>query len=73
MTQEYPDRIWFDPPKFWAATRGMTKRETAWLMERVEDMAARKDIEGLKHFSFIYFGNPYRRSSGSSGPRANQA
>ncbi len=73
MTQEYPDRIWFDPPKFWAATRGMTKRESDWLMERISDMAARQDVEGLKHFSFIYFGNPYRRSPGTSPKQTSQA
>jgi hypothetical protein len=36
-------------------------------------MAARQDIEGLKHFSFIYFGNPSRRSPGPVRKQSCQA
>lgn len=63
--QEYPDRIWFNPWKFWAATRGMTKQEAQWVGEQVEQLAEKGDLEGLRRFSFISFGNPFRK-----GPRA---
>jgi hypothetical protein len=63
---EYPDRIWFDPPKFWAATRNMTKAEADWLGEKIYELAEKHDIETLRQFSFIYVGNPYRRKTTKS-------
>ena len=62
-TAEYPDRIWFDPWKFWAATRGMNKQESEWLGEQVCQLAEKGDVDSLRRFSFISFGNPYRKSS----------
>ena len=63
MTAEYPDRIWFDPWKFWAATRGMSKQEAEWLGEQVYQLAEKHDVETLRRFSFITVGNPYRKGS----------
>ena len=60
---EYPDRIWFDPPKFWAATRNMTREEADFLGEKIYELAEKKDFETLRRFSFIYIGNPYRRQA----------
>ena len=62
-TAEYPDRIWFDPWKFWAATRGMNKQESEWLGEQVCQLAEKGDVDSLRCFSFISFGNPYRKNS----------
>ncbi len=61
MTAEYPDRIWFNPWKFWAATRGMNKQEAKWLGEHIYQLAEKGDLESLKCLSFISFGNPYRK------------
>ena len=61
MPAEYPDRIWFDPWKFWAATRGMNKQEARWVGEQVERLAEKGDMESLRRFSFIQIGNPYRK------------
>ncbi len=61
MTAEYPDRIWFNPSKFWAATRSMSKEEARWLGEQVYRLAEKGDVESLKGLSFVSFGNPYRK------------
>ena len=61
MTEEYPDRIWFNPCKFWAATRGMTKQEVQWVGEQVYQLEEKGDIESLRRYSFISVGNPYRK------------
>lgn len=63
MTVEYPDRIWFHPAKFWAATRGMTPEETRWLGEQVYELAETGNVEALRRFSFITFGNPYKKTA----------
>ncbi len=66
MTSEYPDRIWFYPPKFWAATRFMSRQQVEALKEEVWRMAEQKDLEGLRRFDFIYIGNPYKREKKAS-------
>lgn len=63
MTAEYPNRIWFNPSKFWAATRSMSKEEARWLGEQVYQLAEKGDVESLKGLSFISFGNPFRKQS----------
>jgi len=58
---EHPDRIWFDPPKFWAATKGMRPEAAAELLDRVIDLAEAQDLEELRNFDFISFGAPWRK------------
>ena len=62
---QYPERIWFDPPKFWAATRNMTKEEAEWLSEKICELAEKHDIETLRRFSFIHIGHYYARKQAS--------
>lgn len=62
---DYPQRIWFDPPKFWAATRNMTKEEADWLSEKICELAEKQDFETLRRFSFIHIGNYYERKRAS--------
>ncbi|HVZ59490.1 MAG TPA: hypothetical protein VG892_01785 [Terriglobales bacterium] len=59
MNEQYPARIWFSPPKFWAATEGMSKDQIDGWMEQIWQLAERSDINALKQFDFIYVG-PYR-------------
>ena len=61
VASEYPDRIWFYPSKFWAATKGMSKEQVEELMDRIASMAEREDMQGLSQHDFIYIGNPYRK------------
>ncbi|HVZ60743.1 MAG TPA: hypothetical protein VG892_08155 [Terriglobales bacterium] len=56
-TQEYPQRIWFNPPKFWRATQGMSKEEVDRIMDRVWTLAERHDFAGLGQFNFIHIGS----------------
>ncbi|MGE0407478.1 MAG: hypothetical protein AB7O65_14375 [Candidatus Korobacteraceae bacterium] len=59
MVAEYPERIWFYPPKFWAVTRKMSQDQVDDLMNRIWRMAEQRDLQGLSEFDFIYVGNPY--------------
>ena len=60
MKVEYPDRIWFNPPRFWAATRNMTKEEAKNFGEQIYSLAERHDIDVLRRYDFIQIGNPYK-------------
>lgn len=53
------DRIWFNPPKFWAATANLSQDEADRFMERVIEMAESRNIEELRKFDFIGFGAEY--------------
>jgi hypothetical protein len=50
-TNELVVRI--DPPKFWSATRLMTKEERDTLLEAITKLAEAGDTTGLAHFDFI--------------------
>ncbi len=63
VAEYYPDRIWFYPQKFWAATRNMDKQQADELRQRIQHMAEERDLDGLRQFDFIYIGNPYRKAS----------
>ena len=65
MTAEYPDRIWFNPPRFWAATRKMTKDEAQQFREQIYSLAERKDFDRLRKYDFIQIGNPYGKKKAS--------
>jgi nitrate reductase assembly molybdenum cofactor insertion protein NarJ len=58
---EYPNRIWFNPAKFWAATRDMRPEAAAELLDRIIDLAESQDLEELRNFDFVSFGNPWRK------------
>jgi hypothetical protein len=64
--EEYPDRIWFSPPRFWAATRNMTKEEAKTFGEQIYSLAERRDIDRLRLYDFIQIGNPYRKADNPS-------
>jgi hypothetical protein len=57
MTAE-PVRVWLVPQKFWAATRNMQPEQADSLLQKVEELAARKDAEALRQFDFIIVGSP---------------
>ena len=63
MTSENnPDRIWFNPPKFWAATKSMSTEDAERLMDRVVVMAEKRELEALRQYDFVSVGNPYKKS-----------
>ena len=57
MTTE-PVRVWLNPQKFWAATRNMQPEQADSLLQKVEELAERKDAEALRQFDFIILGSP---------------
>jgi hypothetical protein len=59
MTTESP-RVWLVPQKFWAATRNMKPEQADSLLEKVSEMAERKETEALRQYDFIIVGNPKR-------------
>jgi hypothetical protein len=45
--------VWIDPPKYWAATAGMTDDDKTRLLNRIEQLAARGDSESLQKINFV--------------------
>lgn len=41
----------------------MTPEETRWLGEQVYELAETGNVEALRRFSFITFGNPYKKTA----------
>lgn len=62
MTANSSPRIWFHPPKFWAATNHLRKEEADELLNRVLRMAENSELDRLRQFTFISVGrpNPFR-------------
>ena len=58
---KYPDRIWFHPAKYWAATREMSQEEADRLLNEVMALAIIRDFDTLRKFSFVSVG-PHKRS-----------
>ena len=59
---DHRERIWFFPDKFWQATKNMSPEQVSSLMEEVERYAAAKDVQSLKKYSFVFVGDPYKKS-----------
>jgi len=58
---EYPDRVWFCPSKFWAATKSMSPEAADELLDQVIKLAESENLDELSNFDFVYFGNPWRK------------
>ncbi len=52
-TSRTEERIWLNPPKFWAATKNMSTEEVERLFEEVIHLAEIRDLETLKEYDFI--------------------
>ena len=50
------EKIWFNPPIFWAATQGMSSDEADALLDTVLTLAERRDLNTLRQFNFITIG-----------------
>ncbi len=58
MTANSEQRIWFNPPKFWAATKLMRKEEADELLNRILRMAENSELDRLRQYPFISVGKP---------------
>ncbi len=47
------ERIWLNPPKFWAATKGMPAAEVERLMKKITHLAEVHDVKALQQYDFI--------------------
>ncbi len=55
-TSRTEERIWLNPPKFWAATKDMSSEEVDRLFEQLIRLAEIRDLEALKKYDFILLG-----------------
>jgi hypothetical protein len=59
MTQADLEPIWFNPPKFWAATKDLSAQQVDALMDALFFLAEIRDLESLRKFDFIGIGESY--------------
>ena len=59
MTPAHPEPIWFNPPKFWAATKGISPQEVDALMDTLFFLAEIRNLDALRKFEFIGIGDSY--------------
>lgn len=59
MTSANPEPIWFNPPKFWAATKDMSPQQVDSLMDTLFFLAEIRNLEALRKFDFIGIGDSY--------------
>ena len=51
------ERIYLNPPKFWAATRNMTEQDVERLADELFRLADERKIDELSRYDFISFGH----------------
>jgi len=59
MTSADLEPIWFNPPKFWAATKDMSPQQVDSLMDTLFFLAEIRNLEALRKFDFIGIGHSY--------------
>jgi hypothetical protein len=66
VTPANSERIWFSPPKFWAATKGVPPEEADDILDEVLQLAAKRDLNVLQKFEFIRIGEDWRETRKAS-------
>ncbi len=66
MTPGNSDRIWFSPPKFWAATKDVPPDEADRVLDQVLQLAANRNLDLLQRFEFISIGDKWMRTRKAS-------
>jgi hypothetical protein len=66
MTAQGADRVWLNPPKFWAATKFMSREQADQLMNEIVRLAEDKNFEALQRFEFLSIGDPRQKQKLSS-------
>lgn len=56
MVTNINERVWINPPKFWAATKKMSPEEADKLVEKLVSLSEIGDFETLKKFDFVVIG-----------------
>ncbi len=52
-TSRTEERIWLNPPKFWAATKNMSSDEVERLVDELFHLAETRNLEALRQYDFI--------------------
>ena len=60
-SEDYSERVWFFPQKFWQATKDMSADQASELMAEVERYAEAHDTQALRKYPFVTVGNPYKK------------
>jgi hypothetical protein len=71
MTSAGLEPIWFNPPKFWAATKDLSPQQVDSLMDTLFFLAEIRDLDALRKFDFIGIGHAYLRSHRAERIREN--
>ncbi len=58
MTAPVADRVWLNPQRFWAATKGMSEEEIERLIDDLMYLAEARNFEALQRFDYILIGIP---------------
>jgi hypothetical protein len=53
MTASQNLRLWLVPQRFWAVTRHMNEKQADSLMQKVIELAEKKDVEALREYDFV--------------------
>lgn len=69
MTAAELEPIWFNPPKFWAATKDMSPQQVDSLMDTVFFLAESRNLDALRKFDFIGIGRSYLWRHQAGGTR----
>lgn len=57
MTTQPQERIYLNPPGFWAATKNMTAEDVEQFADEIFRLAAECRVEELRRYDFIFFGH----------------
>jgi hypothetical protein len=57
MTASERIPIYLNPQRFWAATRNMKPEQADSLLQRVSELAERRETEALRQYDFIIVGS----------------
>ena len=53
MTSSQDVRLYLVPQRFWAVTRNMDQTQADNLMDKVMELAEKRDVEALQQFDFV--------------------
>jgi hypothetical protein len=57
MTASERVPIYLNPQRFWAATRDMKPEQAQLLLEKVSELAERRETDALRQYDFIIVGS----------------
>ena len=57
MTSPAQERIYLNPPRFWAATKNMTDEDVERFANQIFRLAEERRVEELGRYDFISFGH----------------